>query len=188
MTTAALLATYRCAFLAAPSSRGVDARRRRRHRVTTRPIGATCRPLHVAAASSSPGPIRVTWTGTSLEVPGSGGVVGSGGAADAVVRGDDVDALHAKLEVRQGRIFLTALSKTKGTFLNGSKLFPGVAYALAEGAAVVLGEGDGAAEVEVEQVDPAGTAGVDMMAQMMQMQFEATMSPEVREALKQDDD
>ena len=103
------------------------------------------------------------------------------------VSGADVDSEHAKLELRQGRIFLTALSKDNGTFLNGSKLFPGVAYAVAEGATVVLGDGDGAAEVTVAQVNPGSTGGVDMMAKMMQMQFEASMTPEVKAALKEDD-
>ena len=131
-------------------------------------------------------------------VPGGGGVVGSGGSADAVVGGGGkggggdaaavVDAEHAKLELRQGRIFVTAVSRDKGTFLGGSRLFPGVAYAVAEGAVVVLGEGEGSVELALEQTgEVAGDTGVDMMANLMKMQFEATMSPEVKAALKDDE-
>ena len=67
--------------------------------------------------------------------------------------------------------------------LGDSPLFPGVAYAVKEGAR--LGLGDEGNEVSVEQVDGgAGTAGVDMMSKMMQMQFEATLKPEIKKALE----
>ena len=52
-----------------------------------------------------------------------------------------------------------------------------------EGATIGLGE-EGS-EVTVEQVDGgAGTAGIDMMSKMMQMQFEATLKPEIKKALE----
>ena len=168
-----------------------------RRAITGRPLRQVARPRSPAAlrstrvfATSVPsdasGLIRVSHGGTASEVS-SGSILGSGGDASVTVSGADVDSEHAKLELRQGRIFLTALSKDNGTFLNGSKLFPGVAYAVAEGATVVLGDGDGAAEVTVAQVNPGSTGGVDMMAKMMQMQFEASMTPEVKAALKEDD-
>jgi hypothetical protein len=162
-------------FLAVPSTSGAL------RRVTRRRSPAPPSSSRVVATvqKKTSNPIKVSFGEESTEVPGSGGVVGSGSGADAVVKGGAVDAAHAKVEVRQGRIFLTALSKEKGTFLNGSRLFPGVAYAVAEGAVVVRGEGAGAATVAVEQVGEVREGGVDVMAQMMQMQFEATMSPEV---------
>ena len=144
---------------------------------------------HLVVVAAAPNDINVSYGGGEFaKVPGTGGVVGSGGKADAVVKGDDVDAEHAKLEIRQGRIFVTALSRDKGTFLSGSRLFPGVAYAVAEGGVIVLGEGDGAVTMAVEQAgEVAGDAGLDMMANLMKMQFEATMSPEVKAALDDDD-
>ena len=64
---------------------------------------------------------------TTTEIPGSGGSVGSDANACAcVIAGADDE--HAKLEVRQGRIFVTAVSKSEGVFLGGNRLFPGVAY------------------------------------------------------------
>ena len=143
----------------------------------------------VAVAAAAPNDIHVSFGEgeASANVPGVGGVVGSGGKADAVVKGDDVDEEHAKLEIRQGRIFVTALSRDKGTFLSGSRLFPGVAYAVADGGVILLGEGDSAVTMTVEQAgEVAGDAGVDMMANLMKMQFEATMSPEVKAALDGD--
>ena len=90
----------------------------------------------------------------------------AGGAAGAHLR-------HRGLEIR-------------GVFLGGSRLFPGVAYPVPEGAEVALGDGDGAVTLTVAQKDGgAGTAGVDAMSKMMQMQFEATMDPEVRRALEE---
>ena len=131
------------------------------------------------------GPITVTVVkgGASMDVPGDGGTVGASASCDATVGGDGVDDEHAKLEVRQGRIFVTALSRTAGTFLGGNRLFPGVAYPVPEGATVRLGDADAA--ITVSQADGgAGTEGVDMMSKMMQMQFEATMDPEVKKALE----
>lgn len=177
----------------APSA-GVATQRRVVRRRSPAAVGSSSSSHHplvvVATAAASQNPIKVTFSdgGKSTEVPGSGSIVGSGEGADVVVKGGDVDSEHAKLEVRQGRIFLTALSKDRGTFLGGSRLFPGVAYTVAEGAIVVLGGGDGAVELAVEQVGEVRDAGVDMMAKIMQMQFEATMTPEVRAALKDDDD
>ena len=43
--------------------------------------------------------------------------------------------------MKQGRVFVTALSASVGTFLGDAKLFPGVAYAVPEGAEVRLGDG-----------------------------------------------
>ena len=142
-----------------------------------------------ADAAATKNDIKVSFgDGETALVPGSGGVVGSGGSADAVVGGGGVDAEHAKLELRQGRIFVTAVSRERGTFLAGNRLFPGVAYAVAEGAVVVLGEGEESVELALEQTgEVAGDAGVDMMANLMKMQFEATMSPEVKAALKDDE-
>ena len=131
------------------------------------------------------GPITVTVVkgGASTDIPGDGGIVGASSSCDATVGGEGVDDEHAKLEVRQGRIFVTALSRTAGTFLGGNRLFPGVAYPVPEGATVGLGDADAA--VTVSQADGgAGTEGVDMMSKMMQMQFEATMDPEVKKALE----
>ena len=55
-------------------------------------------------------------------------------------------------------------------------------------AVVVLGEGEGSVELALEQTgEVAGDTGVDMMANLMKMQFEATMSPEVKAALKDDE-
>lgn len=192
MAARALLVTNG-AIIPAPSAGVATLRRvvRRRWPCAVGSSSPSHRPLVVVAtAAAGQNPIRVTFSdgGKSTEVPGSGGIVGSGGGSVVVVKGGDVDSEHAKLELRQGRIFLTALSKDKGTFLGGSRLFPGVAYAVAEGAVVTLGAGDGAVEVAVEQVGEVSDAGVDMMAKIMQMQFESTMSPEVRAALKDDDD
>ena len=54
------------------------------------------------------------------------------------------------------------------------------------GSEVALGDGDGAVTLTVAQKDGgAGTAGVDAMSKMMQMQFEATMDPEVRKAMEE---
>ena len=67
--------------------------------------------------------------------------------------------------------------------MGDSSLFPGVAYAVKEGATIGLGEYG--SEVTVEQADGgAGTAGIDMMSKMMQMQFEATLNPEIKKALE----
>ena len=65
------------------------------------------------------GPITVTVVkgGASTDIPGDGGIVGTSSSCDATVGGEGVDDEHAKLEVRQGRIFVTALSRTAGTFL-----------------------------------------------------------------------
>ena len=116
------------------------------------------------------------------DVPGSGGVLGSGASCDALVPGAD-DA-HARVEVKQGRVFVTALSASVGTFLGDAKLFPGVAYAVPEGAEVRLGDDEGAPVVKLAQRDGgAGTAGVDAMANLMQAQFEAGLDPEIRKAL-----
>ena len=94
-------------------------------------------------------------------------------ACVCVVAGADDE--HAKLEVRQGRIFVTAVSKTKGRVSGGGlRLFPGVAYPIPEGAEVTLGDGDAAVTLTAAQADGgAGTAGVDAMANLMQMQFAA---------------
>ena len=137
----------------------------------------------VVAAASGPGPMKVTWTGGSVEVSGSGATLGSGADADAVVDLPGAGAAHLKLEVKQGRVFVTALKGGGTVPLGDSPLFPGVAYAVKEGARVGLG--DEGSEVSVEQVDGgAGTAGVDMMSKMMQMQFEAPLKPEVKKALE----
>ena len=51
---------------------------------------------------------------------------------------------------------------------------------------MALGDGDGAVTLTVAQKDGgAGTAGVDAMANLMQMQFEATMDPDVKRALEE---
>ena len=109
-------------------------------------------------------------------------MMSSGAACDALVPGAD-DA-HARVEVKQGRVFVTALSASVGTFLGDAKLFPGVAYAVPEGAEVRLGDDEGAPVVKLAQRDGgAGTAGVDAMANLMQAQFEAGLDPEIRKAL-----
>ena len=164
---------------------GFRARVSSRRRAAPRAAAARVVVVVVSAAASSsssssspPGTLRVTVSGKSSEhAPGV--VVGS-----ALVPGfDGVEVEHAKLEVRQGRVFVTSVAKSEGTFLGGSRLFPGVSYAVPEGATIALGE-EGAA-FEVEQCDGgAGTGGVDAMSQMMALQFEATASAEVKEALR----
>lgn len=155
---------------------------------TRRTRRTSARTPGTSASATGPGLISVTATvggvATTTEIPGSGGSVGSDANACAcVIAGADDE--HAKLEVRQGRIFVTAVSKSEGVFLGGNRLFTGVAYPVPEGAEVALGDGDGAVTLKVAQTNGgAGTAGVDMMAQMMQMQFEATMSPEIKQALE----
>ena len=47
---------------------------------------------------------------------------------------------HVKLEVKQGRVFVTALKGGGRATLGDSSLFPGVAYAVKEGATIGLGE------------------------------------------------
>ena len=137
----------------------------------------------VVASSAGPGPMKVTWKGGSVEVSGSGATLGSGADADAVVDLPGVGAAHLKLEVKQGRVFVTALKDGGTVTIGDSPLFPEVAYAVKEGAR--LGLGDEGSEVSVEQVDGGGgTAGVDMMSKMMQMQFEATLKPEIKKALE----
>ena len=133
-----------------------------------------------------PAPIRVTWTGGGRRGgSGTGATLGAGAGADARVTLPGVADAHVKLEVKQGRVFVTALKGGGRVTLGDSSLFPGVAYAVKEGATIGLGE-EGS-EVTVEQVDGgAGTAGIDMMSKMMQMQFEATLKPEIKKALSED--
>lgn len=163
--------------------------RARRPPETRRTRRTSARTPGASASAAGPGPIAVTaivgGAATTTTIPGSGGSVGSDASACVcVVAGADDE--HAKLEVRQGRIFVTAVSKTKGVFLGGSRLFPGVAYPIPEGAEVTLGDGDAAVTLTAAQADGgAGTAGVDAMANLMQMQFEATMDPEVKRALEE---
>ena len=166
--------------VASLSSRASLVPRRITHRVAAKSRSFSTR---VAAAASGPGPMKVTWTGGSVEVSGSGATLGSGADADAVVDLPGVGAAHLKLEVKQGRVFVTALKDGGTVTIGDSPLFPGVAYAVKEGAR--LGLGDEGSEVSVEQVDGGGgTAGVDMMSKMMQMQFEATLNPEIKKALE----
>ena len=163
--------------------------RARRPPQTRRTRRTSARTPGASASAAGPGPIAVTaivgGAATTTTIPGSGGSVGSDASACVcVVAGADDE--HAKPEVRQGRIFVTAVSKTKGVFLGGSRLFPGVAYPIPEGAEVTLGDGDAAVTLTAAQADGgAGTAGVDAMSKMMQMQFEATMDPEVRKAMEE---
>ena len=161
----------------APSSR----RRVSSDRTPARALGSSS---PTSAAAGGPGPIRVTWTGGgAAEVPGTGATLGAGAGADARVTLPGVADAHVKLEVKQGRVFVTALKGGGRVTLGDSSLFPGVAYAVKEGATIGLGE-EGS-EVTVEQVDGgAGTAGIDMMSKMMQMQFEATLKPEIKKALE----
>lgn len=142
------------------------------------------RALGSSSPTGGPGPIRVTWTGGgAAEVSGAGATLGAGAGADARVTLPGVADVHVKLEVKQGRVFVTALKGGGRVTLGDSSLFPGVAYAVKEGATIGLGE-EGS-EVTVEQVDGgAGTAGIDMMSKMMQMQFEATLKPEIKKALE----
>lgn len=160
----------------APSSR----RRVSSDRTPPRALGSSS----PTAAAGGPGPIRVTWTGGgAAEVSGAGATLGAGAGADARVTLPGVADAHVKLEVKQGRVFVTALKGGGRVTLGDSSLFPGVAYAVKEGATIGLGE-EGS-EVTVEQVDGgAGTAGIDMMSKMMQMQFEATLKPEIKKALE----
>ncbi|ACO67578.1 predicted protein [Micromonas commoda] len=158
----------------APSSR----RRVSSDRTPARALGSS------SPTAGGPGPIRVTWTGGgAAEVSGAGATLGAGAGADARVTLPGVADAHVKLEVKQGRVFVTALKGGGRVTLGDSSLFPGVAYAVKEGATIGLGE-EGS-EVTVEQVDGgAGTAGIDMMSKMMQMQFEATLKPEIKKALE----
>ena len=66
-----------------------------------------------------------------------------------------------------------------GGCLMGRGLFRGGGSGGGGGGGGGGGVGAGAATVAVEQVGEVREGGVDVMAQMMQMQFEATMSPEV---------
>ena len=65
-------------------------------------------------------------------------------------------------------------------------LRPQSADRVQDGRAVDLGGADGGLEAEAaQQVDGgAGTAGIDTMSKMMQMQFEATLNPEIKKALE----
>lgn len=177
--------------LAPPSAARALAPRRASPRARVAPRRASSSRRAVAARSfagpapSPPGAVSVSSAsdGAAIaDVPGSGGVLGSGAACDALVPGAD-DA-HARVEVKQGRVFVTALSASVGTFLGDAKLFPGVAYAVPESAEVRLGDDEGAPVVKLAQRDGgAGTAGVDAMANLMQAQFEAGLDPEIRKAL-----
>lgn len=146
-------------------------------------------------ASASPVAVTVTVNGkiTTCEIPGAGGVVGKGKACDCVIDASGVDSEHCKLEVRQGRIFVTSIAKNpNGVFLGGNKLFPGVAYPVLESSDILLGESADKTlnpcdvTLTVSQKDGgAGTEGVDMMSKMMQMQFEASLDPEIKKALEE---
>tara|TARA_B110000879_G_scaffold207983_1_gene292721 strand:- start:2374 stop:2682 length:309 start_codon:yes stop_codon:yes gene_type:complete len=102
-----------------------------------------------------------------------------------VVKSNTLSQEHCKLEVRQGRIFVTDVSGPtgNGVFLGKSKLFPGIAYPVPENSEVRLGND---VALRIAQVDGgAGPEGVDMMSKMMQMQFEQSLSPEIKKAMEE---
>ena len=83
--------------------------------------------------------VTVVKGGASTDIPGDGGIVGTSSSCDATVGGEGVDDEHAKLEVRQGRIFVTALrGRLAPSSVDAYRLFPGVAYPVPEGATVGL--------------------------------------------------
>ena len=77
--------------IASLSSRASLVPRRITHRVAAKSRSFSTR---VAAAASGPGPMKVTWTGGSVEVSGSGATLGSRADADALVDLPGVGAAH----------------------------------------------------------------------------------------------
>eukprot|EP00270_Netrium_digitus_P006831 TRINITY_DN196_c0_g1_i6.p1 TRINITY_DN196_c0_g1~~TRINITY_DN196_c0_g1_i6.p1 ORF type:complete len:207 (+),score=27.37 TRINITY_DN196_c0_g1_i6:50-622(+) len=60
--------------------------------------------------------------------------------ADIVLPVATVSGCHAKLENKNGKLFVTDLESTNGTYVGNRKLRPGVATALDEGKLVIFGD------------------------------------------------
>ena len=158
-------------------------------RRASNPSRVTSRGRRAVRIRAASGPIVVTVTVsgklTACEIPGTGGLVGSGAGCACVVKSNTLSQEHCKLEVRQGRIFVTDVSGPtgNGVFLGKNKLFPGIAYPVPENSEVRLGND---VALRIAQVDGgAGPEGVDMMSKMMQMQFEQSLSPEIKKAMEE---
>lgn len=97
-------------------------------------------------------------------------------------------AEHARLELKSGRLFCTALSamdpdnmlSPTATWIDGTQLRSNVAYMVAPGA--VLRFGDGGPEFVVSHFTEAGGAGG--MAEMLMKGMASQASGEVQEQLK----
>ena len=161
--------------LVAPPRRAARRRRARRRRRRLRR-----RVVVVVVVVAARGPSESRCRENPPSTP-PGVVVGS-----ALVPGfDGVEVEHAKLEVRQGRVFVTLRREERGDVSwEGAGCFRAWSYAVPEGATIALGEEGAAFEVEQRDGGGAGTGGVDAMSQMMALQFEATASAEVKEALR----
>eukprot|EP00850_Spirogloea_muscicola_P010192 SM000059S18669 [mRNA] locus=s59:321850:322529:+ [translate_table: standard] len=62
------------------------------------------------------------------------------GVADIVVPVATVSGRHARLEQKDGKMFVTDLDSTNGTFLGGRKLRPGAVTQVDPGNVIVFGD------------------------------------------------
>jgi pSer/pThr/pTyr-binding forkhead associated (FHA) protein len=126
----------------------------------------------------------VSKTGQSQGVSEQSFVVGSGPGAKVKLAGPAVAAEHARFDWRGRKLFLTDLESARGTFYDGNRLMPGVAYAAGAGAVLEFGDAANSFVLEFD-VQPQQSGSIDQaLATAFLAKFEASSSAQVREALK----
>lgn len=112
-------------------------------------------------------------------------VVGCQAQADVKLVGQQVDAEHAKLELKGGRLFCTALSgdpelllSPTRCWLDGSEMRAGVAYMVAPGACLAFGTPENTVTVQF-----AEQGGSNAMADMLFKGMASQASEEVQQHL-----
>jgi len=121
-------------------------------------------------------PVLVAWTRPEVEVidVGAPTVLGSGERCDHVLRDCCVSRCHARVGVEQGRVRVTDLGSTNGTFVNGRRvdsavLTPGTRLSLGRTELVLITRYDGADEphFELEGWTAAGRPGLDLLRRVL---------------------
>jgi pSer/pThr/pTyr-binding forkhead associated (FHA) protein len=125
----------------------------------------------------------VSKAGQSQGVSEQSFVVGSGPGAKVKLAGPAVAAEHARFDWRGRKLFLTDLESARGTFYDGNRLMPGVAYAAGAGAVLEFGDAANSFVLEFDVLPQSGSID-QALATAFLAKFQASESAKVREALK----
>ncbi|GMH36407.1 hypothetical protein BSKO_04275 [Bryopsis sp. KO-2023] len=100
-------------------------------------------------------------------------VVGSASGTDLLMEGPNVGDEHARIELKQGRVYCTALVGEEGsltaesyTWIDGNPIRPGIAYMLSPGSNVAIGEESNSLKLDFEETGGASWV-VENMVKMM---------------------
>lgn len=106
--------------------------------------------------------LRPKQGGPTIRLDGSARTLGRGPGADIVVASDTVSKVHARLayDARSGRVRVTDLNSSNGTYVNGARVTETTAE---PGAVLRLGTVEYTLALEAPAPEPSGTAGSGWM-------------------------